>query len=101
MQKVEGSSPFSRLKKSPGNPGLFLFSRARTWGGSVRLVAVAKASYEGSGGGARVPGVLNSITAELFKPVAARGLGLNKLQFYSQRNGFGYVSLDKLRGATG
>jgi hypothetical protein len=24
MQKVEGSSPFSRFEKSPGNPGFFV-----------------------------------------------------------------------------
>jgi hypothetical protein len=30
MQKVEGSSPFIRLRKSPGNPGLFLSSDVST-----------------------------------------------------------------------
>lgn len=64
-------------------------------------VAVAKASYTDSGGDAYVPGIPDSIADPLFKPVAQDGLGLNKLQFYSPRNGFRYVSLDQLRGASG
>jgi hypothetical protein len=64
-------------------------------------VAVAKASYTDSGGDAYVPGIPDSIADPLFKPVAEDGLGLNKLQFYSPRNGFRYVSLDQLRGASG
>jgi hypothetical protein len=64
-------------------------------------VAVAKASYLGSGGDAYVPGIPDTITNELFKPLAAGGLGLNKLEFYSPRNGFRYVSLNGLRQASG
>jgi hypothetical protein len=71
------------------------------FGGGTTTVAVAKARYEGSGGDALVRGIPNTIAAELFKPVAQDGLGLNKLQFYSTRNGFRFVSLDQLRGASG
>lgn len=64
-------------------------------------VAVAKASYQDSGGDAYVPGIPASITDRLFNPVAAGGLGLSKLEFYSPRNGFRYVSLDGLDRASG
>jgi hypothetical protein len=55
----------------------------------------------GSGGDAYVPGIPAPIADTLFKSADAGGLGLSKLEFYSPRNGFSYVSLDNLRQASG
>ncbi len=52
------------------------------------LIAVAAAQATGDHYGARIPGVPASITDVLFKSPANGGLGLNKLEFYSPRNGF-------------
>jgi hypothetical protein len=54
------------------------------------LIAVAAVHATGNGTSARIPGVPESIVAALFNPVDTGGLGLNKLQFYSPRNGFRY-----------
>jgi hypothetical protein len=52
------------------------------------LIAVAAAHATGDHYGARIPGVPASITDVLFNSPANGGLGLNKLEFYSPRNGF-------------
>ena len=54
----------------------------------------------GSGHDARILGVPASITDELFKSSADGGLGLNKLQFYSPRNGFRWFPSDPTRSST-
>ena len=40
MQKVEGSSPFSRLKKSPANAGLFVVQDPGSTGSSEAISGV-------------------------------------------------------------
>jgi hypothetical protein len=52
------------------------------------IIAVAAEHAVGSLHEARIPGVPASITDKLFTSPATGGLGLNKLQFYSPRNGF-------------
>ena len=51
-------------------------------------IAVAAAHAVGNLHSARILGVPAPVTDVLFKPVAQGGLGLNKLEFYSPRNGF-------------
>ena len=48
-----------------------------------------------------MPGIPASIADALFNPVAAGGLGLNKLQFYSPRNGFRYFPSNPALGNGG
>jgi hypothetical protein len=52
MQKVEGSSPFSRFEKSPANHGVFSFHDRRQWhrrgAGTTRgyQIGIASARFE-------------------------------------------------------
>ena len=58
------------------------------------LIAVAQVHATGHVHDARIPGIPSTITDELFNPVDQGGLGLNKLEFYSPRNGFRYLPSD-------
>jgi hypothetical protein len=60
--------------------------------GWTTVVAVAQEHATGTVYDARIPGIPASITDVLFNPVTTQGgLGLNKLEFYSPRNGFRYL----------
>ena len=61
------------------------------------LFAVGRAHATGHGADARIPGIPASIADTLFKPVAEGGVGFNKLEFYSTRNGFRYFPTDPTR----
>ncbi len=63
---------------------------------------MARAQAEGSSRAAtRIVGVPAKITDELFKSPADHGLGLNKLEFYSPRNGFRWFPSDPTRSTNG
>ncbi len=62
------------------------------------LFAVGRAQATGHGAGARIPGIPASIADTLFKPVAEGGVGFNKLEFYSTRNGFRYFPTNPALG---
>jgi hypothetical protein len=54
-------------------------------------IAVAQVHAQGSKGSARIHGPPGPITDSLFKDPSAGGLGLQKLDFFSPRNGFRYL----------
>jgi hypothetical protein len=63
------------------------------------LIAVAQAHAVDSGHDARIRGIPTSVTDTLFKSPANGGLGLNKLEFYSPRNGFHYLPSEPSRAS--
>ncbi len=94
--QADGAQFVARFPAALSNPDP---DRATTYW--APLIAVAQVHATGHVHDARIPGIPSTITDELFNPVDQGGLGLNKLEFYSPRNGFRYLPSDPAGGFYG